>query len=40
MFKLFNTFSTSILKEFKDLLLDYVKRTKEKNNTKKRQQKS
>ena len=37
MFKLFNTFSSSILKEFVDLLLDYVKRTKEKNNTKKRQ---
>lgn len=36
MFKLFNTFSTSILKEFKDLLLDYVKRIKEKNNKEKR----
>jgi len=40
MFKLFNTFSASILKEFIRMLLDYVKRIKEENNRKKRQQKS
>lgn len=36
MFKLFNTFSGSIWNEFKELLQDYVKRIKEKNDRKKR----
>ncbi len=35
-----NTFSLSILKEFIAMLLDYVKRIKEENNIKKREQKS
>lgn len=37
MFKLIYTFSSSIFDEFKDLLIDYVKRIKEENTRKKRQ---
>jgi len=35
MFKLFNTFSGSIWNEFKELLQEYVKRIKEKNDREK-----
>lgn len=40
MLRLINTFSSSILREFISMLLDYVKRIKKENNTEKREQKS